>query len=482
MSDLVFQPAIELAKVIRNQEAAASEVIEAFLAQIAAHNPALNAVVTLDETGARRRAKQADDALAKGEVWGPLHGVPVTIKDVFETEGMRTTCGHKPLAANIPDEDATVVARLRRAGAIVLGKTNMPEFAMDIQSDNPVFGATNNPWNATRTPGGSSGGEAAAVAAGMSPLGIGSDIGGSLRIPSHYCGVLGLKPTEGRVPNTGHIFPGKVNSVRHLAVSGVLARSVADLRLCLEVIAGPDGRDMTVSPVALAHVPARPLNEYRFAWSDSFGGLPVTSETKTAMNKLADDLANAGCRVEKASPPNFDAEEVWQTYGELFGMIAFANAPIIARAFVKTFGGFIFKDPVSRAAACRATANSRRYFVVLEQRDRLLRSLESFLADYDSWLCPVATTPAFPHRTMGKIHTPIDVDGEKVPGNIAGIGYTCGFNLTGHPVVVAPLTESQEGLPIGVQVVGRLWGEMALLNAAEALTQLIGAFRRPPGY
>jgi len=232
MKEFVFQTAAQLAGIIRSREASSAEVLEDHLRQIREHNPALNAVVTLDEERALERAREADAALAQGEIWGPLHGVPVTIKDTFETAGLRTTASFKPLADYRPQTDATVVARLRAAGAIILAKTNMPELALDIQSVSPIFGRANNPWDLGRTPGGSTGGGAAAVAAGLSPLEVGSDIGGSIRIPSHFCGLFGFKPTENRVPESGHIpgLPGEPRTVRHMGVFGPLARSVEDLK------------------------------------------------------------------------------------------------------------------------------------------------------------------------------------------------------------------------------------------------------------
>ncbi|MBU1748753.1 MAG: amidase, partial [Chloroflexi bacterium] len=321
MTDLVFSTAHQLANAIRQREVSAVEVLEAHLAQIARHNPALNAIVTLDEGGARQRATEADAALARGETGGPLHGVPVTIKDVYETAGLRTTASFKPLAEYVPQQDATVVARLKAAGAIVLGKTNMPEMAMDVQSNSPIFGRANNPWDLARTPGGSTGGGAAAVAAGLSPLELGSDIGGSIRIPSHFCGVYGFKPTEHRVPGTGHIPPppGVAKTVRHMGVFGPLARSIDDLRLCLGLIAGPDSQDWEVPPVPLGDAPPRPLPGLRLAWTDDFGGAPVTAETRAALQALAGTLAEQGCHVERQNPTGFDFELAWETYGEILG-------------------------------------------------------------------------------------------------------------------------------------------------------------------
>jgi amidase len=484
MNDLVFRTARELAAAIQDGEVSSMEVVDAHLARIVEHNPKLNAIVTLDEAGARQRAREADEALVRGEVWGPLHGVPVTIKDSFETAGLRTTSSYKPLADHVPERDATAVARLRRAGAIVLGKSNMPQLAGDNQSNSPLFGVANNPWDLARTPGGSSGGEAAAIAAGLSPLGLGSDIGGSIRIPAHFCGVFGLKPTDHRVPGTGHIppLPGAINSVRHMPVYGPLARSVADLRLSLSLIAGPDGRDSGVPPLPLEEVPRRSLADLRFAWSDDFGGIPVSADTRTALADLAARLESAGCHIERRNPPDFDFALAWQTYGELYGAMVYTLMPPLVRTFMHLAGPLMFKDPIFRSATRRARASAPQYFAALTQRDQLLAAMERFLAGYDAWLCPVASIPAFAHRKPDRLELPLEVDGQSVPGVFAGLAHTLLFNLTGHPVVVVPLAQSKEGLPIGVQVAGPLWNEMALLNVAEALEEVTGPFRWPPGF
>ena len=237
-----FSSAAELAAAVRARRVSARELIELHLARIARHNPSLNAICTLDEAGARRRAQDADAALARGDLWGLLHGVPMTIKDALETAGLRTTGGHPPLKDYVPAHDAPAVARLRHAGAILLGKTNVPPLSADYRADNPIFGRTNNPWNVERTPGGSTGGGAAAVAAGLCAFDVGSDLAGSVRTPAHFCGLFALKPTERRVPNIGHIPepPGVPRAVRHMNVLGPLARSVEDLALITKTISGPD--------------------------------------------------------------------------------------------------------------------------------------------------------------------------------------------------------------------------------------------------
>src|SRR5256712_10993731 len=239
--DIVFCSTTQVAAAIRAGGVSATEVLEAHLAQIATHNPVLNAVVTMDAEQAHKRAREADKALARGEVWGPLHGVPFTLKDAHATAGMRTTTGFPPLANYVPQEDSTVTARLKAAGGILIGKTNVPVMLADYQSNNPIFGRTKNPWNIERTPGGSSGGAAAALASGMTPFEIGTDLAGSIRIPTHFCGLFGLKPTEQRVPLTG-LIPGlpTPRSVRIMSCIGPMARTVEDLALLYAIIAGPD--------------------------------------------------------------------------------------------------------------------------------------------------------------------------------------------------------------------------------------------------
>ena len=477
---LAFAPAHELARAIREREVSSVEVLEAHLYRISRHNPALNAIVTLDEGQAHRRAKEADAALAREEPWGPLHGVPVTIKDAFETEGLRTTSGYKPLANYVPERDATVVVRLRSAGAVILGKTNMSMLATDYQSDSPLFGRTHNPWDVRRTAGGSSGGSGAAVAAGLSPLDVGSDLGGSVRVPSHFCGVFALKPTEHRVSSAGHIpdwyipgSPGVPHSVRHMGVCGPIARSVADLRLCLSLIEGPDGRQAAVSPAPPTSEPERALRKYRIAWTGDFGGVPVTAETGAALETLAGTLDQLGCRVERRQPPGFDFTGAWQTWGEVVGAEVGAAMPAHLRflfrfLFLTMRGG----GPINRGIV-RGTGRltKQRYLRALARRDTLIMAMERFLTEWDAWLCPVTTGPAFTHRKTG---APIEVDDQRVPYMMGAGAYTSIFNLTGNPVVVIPLSRSRAGLPIGVQIVGRRWSEPTLLAIAEQLAEATG--------
>ncbi|MCX6028981.1 MAG: amidase [Chloroflexi bacterium] len=477
MDDLVFCTATQITAAIRNREVSASEVLAAQLSHIARHNPALNAIVTLDEAGARQRAKEADDALARGESWGPLHGLPVTIKDFFETAGLRSTCSHKPLAGNVPQQDAIAVARLRASGAIILGKTNLPELAMDFQTVSPLFGRTNNPWDVSCTPGGSTGGGAAAVAAGLSFLELASDLAGSIRIPAHFCGVYGLTPTGNLVPKTGSLprraSGGTLSSFLRV---GPLARSVADLQLCLSIIAGPDLREPEILPMALHTPPPRPLQDLRIAWTDDVG-IPVTADTQASLRSFAAKLAEQGCHVEVGRPADFDFGRARQLHNLFLFTAIGAQLPAMAR-FIGRYLGKVEAFDLSL----------KRYLQAESERIALTAALDSFLAGWDAWLCPVTATPAFKHlapiRYAGPtpIYGPIQVDGQALDYGIANAGFTTPFNVTGHPVVTMPIGQSSQGLPIGVQVVGKRWRDPELLAVAAQLAEVCGPLRHPPGY
>jgi amidase len=488
--ELTFLTATELAGLICERRISSEDVLTAHLRQIEAVNPSVNAIVTLNEEQALRKAREADEALAHGNIWGPLHGVPVTIKDVFETEGLRTTSSCKPLASYVPKQDATVVARLRAAGAIILGKTNTPEMAGDEQTNSPVFGRTNNPWNLDRTPGGSSGGSAAAVASGMSPLDIGSDIGGSVRNPAHFCGVFSLKPSDYRVPFTGHIPPPPGSRgrglLRYFLTPGPLARSVEDLRLALSIMAGPDEREWEVPPVPLETSPKKDLRQLRIAWSDDFG-FPLSSEIRDALASLASELAKLGCHVEHCIPQKFDFSQALEVYGLLKeAALTVRSTPLHLPRFVwRALSELIpASNPTARGLLHGAGTNLQGYAGALSQRDVLIARMESFLSDWDAWLCPVAALPAYPHlltrNPIEQLQATVDVDGQKIPYILATSAYTGLFNLTGNPVVVLPLARTKDGLPIGVQVVAKRWDDMALLSTAEQLSRVTGGFQVPP--
>src|SRR2546426_3819020 len=302
MDDIIYASATTLARAIRAKEISSAEVVHAYLQRIEAVNPQLNAVVQLRAEAAQAEARAADAALARGQLLGPLHGVPMTIKDSLDTAGVITTGGAKGRATLVPEQDATVVARLRAAGAILLGKTNTPELTLSGETDNLVYGRTNNPYDVSRTPGGSSGGAGAILAAGGSVLDIGSDTGGSIRLPAHFCGIAGIKPTSGRVPRTGHIVPFGMGAVDALTQLGPMARYVEDLILTLPIIAGVDWRDPAIVPMPLGDPKAVNITGLRIAMYTDNGIMSPTPETAAAVRAAATALAEPGASVEEDRP------------------------------------------------------------------------------------------------------------------------------------------------------------------------------------
>ena len=485
MSELVFQPAYKLARMIKERQVSSVEVLEAYLNQISRYNSKLNAVCTLNDK-ALETAKQADEALTKGDNWGLLHGVPITIKDTFETKGLLTTAGYKPLKNYIPTEDATAVSRLRQAGAIIIGKTTPSQLAGDYQGINDIFPVVNNPWNLEYTPGGSSSGAAAAVLAGFSAFELGSDNGGSIRHPAHFCGIYGLKPTDRRVPTTGHIGDTTnmdFRCIRQMFTVGGLARSIEDLRLCLKIIAGADSSQPDIPLVPLDQVEDISLDNLKIAWTDELSLYPVAREIKSAMQSVRNKLVDARVNVE-SWVPKFDFAKAWQVYYA----VGTYNLMYTQPSDLKNLS-FMWREATKGDKELRKLSkipnlvlpiflkqSLKGYFAALTQRDSLIAQMDRELEKWDVWLCPVAMTTAFTHRAKGAA---IEIDGRKVPYMMANGAYLVPFNLTGHPVVVIPIGFTQDGLPIGMQIVGKRWKEMELLSIAEKLDEIIGDFRNP---
>jgi amidase len=482
--------ASEMAAAIRSGHITSVEAVTAHLNHIHKYNPDLNAIVIIDEQAALKSAREADAALAQGDWRGPLHGVPVTIKDHFAVKGMRSTNAFPPLADQITDYDATVVMRLKDAGAIILGKTNIPVLSMDTQTFNPIFGRTNNPWDLNRTTGGSTGGGAAAVASGMSPLEIGSDIGGSIRIPSSFCGVYGIKTTENFVSSYG-IFPGlsrpDKRTVRAMASLGPLARSIDDLKLALSIIAGPDGYDALVPAVDLSPSPPEHLSDLRVAWSDNFGNIPITRDTRKALTDFVNKLNARGCIVEQCNPENFDFIESWKIWGQMIDLQVNANLPSPVRLIMFAFGG-IYRSQTPLLQMVYPISYDK-YIQTASQRELMIARFEQFLNDWDVFICPVTPRDAFPHMEPSHVSfgynlydDPIMVDDQALNYWTVCCAYTAPFNMTGHPVVVIPAGYSSDGLPIGIQIVGRRWHDMELLDMAKLIDEAAGQFKTPKGY
>jgi amidase len=478
-------PATELARLLAAGEVSSVELLDHFLDRVDRHGEALNAVVALDVDRARDRAGAADRARARGESWGPLHGLPMTVKDAFETEGVVTTSGAPELAGHVPDRDADAVALLKGAGAVVFGKTNLPIYAGDLQSFNEVYGRTNNPWDLDRTPGGSSGGAAAALAAGLTGFELGSDIGGSIRNPAHFCGVFGLKPTWGIVPGRGHI-PGPPGSLApvDVGVFGPMGRSAADLALGLDVLAGPAADDAVAWRLALP--PPRnggAVAGLRVAtwFDDPF--CPIASDTRVLLDGAAQALAGAGAQVAPVAPP--------AGLSELVSLWERLVLPVLSAGLDDaTFASFaaIEATPVEpgedhSARSLRAiTARHRSWLAASEHRHRLRHRFAAFFEDHDVLLAPVMPTAAFPHDTeRHMLERTIEVDGAVRP-YLDGLSWNGGVGVLLLPVATPPIGRTAAGLPVGVQVIAPQYHDRTAVAVAGHLESLLGGFVPPPGF
>ena len=483
MTDLALLSATELALRLRRREVSALELLQHHLRRVERLNPALNAVVVFDTERALQHARDADAALARGEHWGPLHGLPMTVKESFDMPGLPTTWGFEALRGNIATQPAVAVQRLLDAGAVIYGKTNVPVALADWQSFNPVYGTTNNPWNLERTPGGSSGGSAAALAAGLSALELGSDIGASIRNPAHYCGVWGHKPTWGVVPMAGHQVPGdECPDMIDIGAAGPLARSAHDLTLAMDILTTPlrSFGPLGWQPTAWrdAGVPARQL---RIAVIDDDPLAEVDDSVRRQFRQLVDFLRRSGVTVGEGERP-VDSTEAWTTYVPLVRSAVSAHlseadyAQAKAQAAAQAPGSTEFPAMHWRGL----TLDHRGWVMLDEVRSKLRRQWAAFFERWDLLICPVATAPAFKQNQQGfRWQRFVRVNGRDQPTTTAlfWAGYT---NLCGLPATAVPLGLSDEGLPIGAQVCGPVFADPVCLRFARWLENEYRGFVAPP--
>ena len=467
---LCYASATQLARMIRSREVSPVEVVDAFLARIQAVNPKLNAYVTLQADSAREQAKAAEAAVARGDDLGPLHGVPISIKDLARTKGVRTTSGSKVFEDFVPTDDHPVVERLEGAGAISLGKTNTPEFGWLAITDNPVFGKTNNPWDLGRTPSGSSGGAAAAVAAGLCAIAHGSDGGGSIRHPAAFCGVFGIKPTFGVVPRHAG-----VDGWPTLSHHGPLTRSVADGALALDVMAGYDGRDMLSAPLPPQNFLAnlkRDMAGIRVAWTTDMGHAEVDPRVRAAFESAVPAFEEVGCELRNASPDFSNSREIFK--GVQFSELVGADLK-----HIDADGNSKMSPDLARFVLKRKDIFARDYMAANEARGRLYAAVTDFFGDVDLLLTPTMAIPAFKHpETMADY--PHTVNGVEV-SSTGWHPFTFPFNLTQQPAATVPCGFTDGGLPIGLQIVGRKFDDLLVMQAAAAFEQARPwADRRPP--
>ncbi|HUK45927.1 MAG TPA: amidase [Gaiellaceae bacterium] len=481
---LPFSPAVELLGLLERKEIGSRELVDLYLARIESDNASLNLVVALAGDEARAAAAAVDDARARGQELGPLAGLPMTVKDAFEVAGMTATCGLPELANHVPDQDADAVGRLRLAGAIFLGKTNVPTGAANWQSYNPLYGISRNPWNPERTVGGSSGGSAGSVAAGFGALELGSDIAGSIRVPSHFCGVFGHKPSYGIVPVRGHIPPppGGLYTVP-LGVAGPIARSAADLELALDVLAGPGPIDSAGWRLELPPSRHERLADFRVGVWLGGGSYLVDDAYRRALREFLDDLVVAGARVLDVELP-FDADEGYDLF--LKTLFAIVGAPVPEEAEALLSLAPDDETGYANRIGKAMQTSLEEWFGLLDRRERLFRAFQAFFADCDVLLCPAAMVVAFPHDAADgdgphstQLARRLIVSGEPRPyfDNFMWPSIATCSNL---PATVMPTGRLVDGIPVGVQIIGPHLEDRTPLRFARLVEGELGGFAVPP--
>ncbi|MFD5050029.1 amidase [Streptomyces tendae] len=478
-----YQSAEGLAAALRAREVTSVELTEEAIARVERDDKAVNAICVPDFDGARAAARGADEARARGED-RPLLGIPVTVKESYNVAGLPTTWGMPQYRDHVPAEDAVQVSRLRAAGAVILGKTNVPLGLQDLQSFNAIYGTTNNPWDHARTSGGSSGGSAAALAAGFGSLSIGSDIGGSLRTPAHFCGVYAHKPTLGLVADRGMVPPtAPAYPVGpELAVVGPMARTARDLTLLLDVMAGPDPLTYGVAH-QLALPPARHarLSDFRVLVLEEHPFIATGSAVRAGVNRVADALAEAGAHVERRTPLLPDLAEAATLYTQLLFSGSVARFPVDAYEELRTRAAALSADDRSLAAArLRGMVFSHRDWIEAnDRREHHRHGWRRFFAEFDAVVCPIMPTPAFPHdHDPDLLARRIDIDGVAYPffDQLVWAGLA---TMPGLPATAVPAGLSPDGLPVGVQLIGPMFEDRTPLRLAELLEQVIGGFQVP---
>ncbi len=485
MTDHAFLPAHELARRLRRREVSAVELLDHHLARIARLGGPVNAVVVLDAERARARAAAADAALARGDCWGPLHGLPMTVKESFNIAGLPTTYGFAAYKDNIASSDAVLVQRLNAAGAVIFGKTNVPASLADWQSFNPVYGTTCNPWNTGRTPGGSSGGSAAALAAGFSALELGSDIGASIRNPAHYCGVWGHKPTWGVLTMAGHELTPMADADRFdIAAVGPMARSAQDLALAMDVLAGAPSMWTPMGRVPVAWRDAGlPARQCRVAVLFDDAQAEVDTSVQQGLRGLVDFLRSEGVQVTEDARP-VDSAEANEVYTLLLRAATGAQYDdagyALAQARAANYGA---QEQHYAARHFRGNTYSHRDWVLMDaRRARLQQQWAVFFERFDILVCPVATTPAFAHNQVGeRWDRMIPVNGHTQPSTDAlfWAGYP---GIVGLPATAIPLGLSPDGLPVGAQVIAPAFADPVGLRFARFVEAGLRSFVAPPGY
>lgn len=466
VSDLPFASAGEAARAIRQRDVSSRELTDFILSRIETYNSEINAIVVPLFEKAQARAKEADDALSRGELWGPLHGVPITVKESYDVAGVPTTAGNPAFSENVPQRNAAVVDRLLDAGAILLGKTNVPFMLSDWQAFNELYGATKNPWNLDRTPGGSTGGGAAALATGLSYLSVGGDLGGSIRVPAHFCGVFCHKPSRKVVPHRGHVPPPPGSppmSLPNLETKGPLARSAADLKTALQVLGGPNAEEDIAFDWSLPPARGARLQDYRLGYVLDHPQASVSPDVKEVLRETIAALRKAGATLEEGWPEGVDPVQQRDTYLSLLELYIpqdfTGDGKMTGQASYEDVQAVTSKQLVSR------------------------RAWGDYFRTHDGFLMPTSPIPAFLHdhnqiplteRVLTTPQTKVEADDMMF--------WTNAGNLLGFPATVAPVGQTPDGLPVGTQILGPYLEDATPIAVAGHVADVMGGFRAPDGY
>jgi amidase len=483
-TDMPFWSAAQLARAVREKKIGSLDLLNAYLSRVDKYNQRLNAIIELDALGARKRAQAADDALMRGETLGPLHGIPITVKDSIDVAGFASTWGVKDFKDNRPARSAPVVEALTAAGAIVFGKTNVPWFTLSWETFNDLHGTTNNPWDLSRSPGGSSGGSAAALAAGLTALEVGSDSGGSLRNPAHYCGIYSHKPTFGVTSIKGQELPG-LGPLTDIMVLGPLARSAEDLAIALDVIVKPDETDAIAWQLTLPPARRTRLSDFKVAVMLEHDGCDVDRQVQELLQSLVDFLARQGTEISMQARPEIDFDAAHRMFLTLYSASASSALPELYWKMISQMALFFGKKSNSEIASIiRGYTQRHRDWIRLDLlRTHLRAAWASFFRDYDVLLCPAAASPALPHDQSSKIDRfrSIIVNGKRVAATdqwfwlgLAAVAYL--------PATVAPAGFTSSGLPVGVQIIGPQYGDNTCLAFARLLEREFQGFVTPKGW
>jgi amidase len=481
--DLWYRGALEIAAAIRARDISSVECLDLYFNRVNRFNPALNAIVVFDMESARDAARMADAAVAAGEATGPLHGVPITVKESFDLAGHPSTFGRPDRRDHKADRDALVVERLKAAGAVIFGKTNVPIDLSDWQSFNEIYGDTVNPWDVGRSPGGSSGGATAALAAGLTGLEMGSDIGGSIRVPAHFCGVYGHKPTYGIVPLRGHACAPD-DAEMDILVGGPLARRAEDLRVTLEIIAGADPEVLGAWRLDLPNEERTSLRDFRIAVTTNDASYPVDGDTSRAFEDMADHLEAVGATVLRDPALPLPSAEMWQLYlNVLRGATSCRLSDVEANAAAEQVTDYDPFDNTYGPVMLRSISQRHQEWLQANDRRSRLRVLwRKFFDSVDALISPIMATPAFPHiRGISKQDQCLDVDNVQQP--ISDTYFWIGLASAAYlPATLAPVGVSRGGLPIGMQIIGPEAHDRRCIALAEMLEQGFRGFTPPPGY